>query len=133
MSPVVLAFVWGFVGGVAGYLAEHYDAAGWVLHLYARALGAWWFTPKLKCLSCGREVHLMRHRPERAGNFGMGDGGGRCLSCSATKPRNAPQDAPGRTESREVGLSVLGWPGAPESTQRHAEPPAIQDRTDEGK
>ena len=128
---VGLAALAGTVCGVlAGFLAARYDLPGWVLHLWARVLGATWFTPAYRCPSCGRRVHLVRSRPDRAGIFGAKDGGGRCISC-ATSPGNAPQDAPGRTESREAGLNVLGWPGAPGSTRRRAEPPAIQDRTDE--
>lgn len=131
MSTALAAFCGTLTGLVLGYALYAMDAAGWLLHAFACVLGASWFTPRYSCPSCSRRVHLVRSRPDRAGIFGAKDGGGRCLSCSATSPRNAPQDAPGRTESREVGLNVLGWPGAPQSARRGAEPPAIQDRTDE--
>ena len=128
MIPLPVALPAIVLAGVAGHLAARYDLAAWVLHLYARALGAWWFTPRYACPKCGREVHLVRSRPDRAGIFGAKDGGGRCLSCSGTKPRNAPQDAPERTESAgDAGLGVLGWPGTPRDTTG----PHRQDRTDE--
>ena len=74
-------------GLAAGFLAARYDLPGWLLHLWARALGADWFTPRYACPSCSRHVHLVRSRPDRAGIFGPADGGGRCLSCSGrTRP-----------------------------------------------
>ena len=129
MSTGLALLAGAVAGAIAGSAAVRYDLPGWVLHLWARVIGASWFTPRYPCPSCGRRVHLVRSRPDRAGIFGMADGGGRCLSCSAGSPRNAPQDAPGRTESaRDAGLGVLGWPGVPESARR----PLDQDRTDEG-
>ena len=75
------------LGAVSGNLAVRYDLPAWLLHLYARALGADWFTPRYRCTSCSRHVHLVRSRPDRAGIFGPADGGGRCLSCSGrTRP-----------------------------------------------
>ena len=128
MIPLPVALPAIVLAGVAGHLAARYDLAAWVLHLYARALGAWWFTPRYACPKCGREVHLVRSRPDRAGIFGAKDGGGRCLSCSGTSPRNAPQNAPGRTEERpEVPPSISGWLRAPGD----ASEPHRQDRTDE--
>ena len=128
MIPLPVVLLAAAAAFAAGALAGRYDLAAWVLHLYARALGAWWFTPAQACPKCGRAVHLMRSHPDRAGIFGIADGGGRCLGCSGRTPRNAPQDAPGATEERpEVPPSISGWLNAGASDSG----PHKQDRDDE--
>lgn len=123
MSVFLHFLVGGVAGGAVSFLAFRYDLAGWLCHIYARALGASWFTPRYACPSCNRRVHLVRSRPDRAGIFGPADGGGRCLSCSSTTPRNAP----GRTESAgQVLPGISGWPQARSDAQGQA-----QERTDE--
>ena len=67
MIPLPVALPVIAAAFAAGVLAARYDLAAWLLHLYARALGAWWFTPRYACPKCGREVHLVRSRPDRAG------------------------------------------------------------------
>ncbi len=120
MSPALIALILGCLA--AGFVAARYDLPGWVLHLWARLWGATWFTPKLRCPSCGRRVHLVRHRPDWAGIFGMADGGGRCLSCSGGPAGNAPGNASGAARD---GFGVLpgmtGYPRARSDAHRDAE------------
>ena len=118
MIPLLVALPILAAAFGAGALAARYDLPGWVLHLWARLWGATWFTPKLRCPSCGRRVHLVRHRPDWAGIFGVADGGGRCMACAGRTPRSAP----GATETGAGWLpGMTGYPRARSDALRDAE------------
>ena len=134
MKPVVTVALSAFaLGAVFAYIAAVLDLHGWLLHAFARILRAQWFTPAQRCPRCGREVHLLRHHPERAGAWGLADLGDRCLMCSGPegslrRPRSG-HTAPDRTETAQgVGLGVLGWP---QDAPGHSGTPAGTTTTEE--
>lgn len=129
MSVGLALLLGAAAGAILGACAVRYDLPAWLLACWASVLGAQWYSPRQHCPPCGRQVHLLRYHEVREGTFGLGDDGKRCIGCSHRTPRVAPE----RPESPDAGLSVLGWPGVPGSAQGHAEPSAIQDRTDERK